>query len=92
LNFRADIKPNLYPHVTNLGAIAPKPRPILLERCSIDVSDLADIFTVDRSYEVRKKLKVSAQKDELLWRYRHYNYRYSTKFEAFSRTVFFSQF
>jgi hypothetical protein len=31
-----------------LGGIARKPRPILAERCSIDVTDLAHIFTVDR--------------------------------------------
>jgi hypothetical protein len=49
---------------------------------------LTDIFTVDRPYEVRKKLKVSAQTDELLWRYRHYKYRYSAEFEAFSRADF----
>jgi hypothetical protein len=39
------------------------------QRCSIDVTDLADIFTVDRPNQVRKKLKISAQTVEPFWRY-----------------------
>jgi hypothetical protein len=41
------------------------------QRCLIDVTDLADIFTVGRSNKVRKKPKISAQKCEPFWRYRH---------------------
>jgi len=52
-----------------LGGIARKPRPIPAYRCSIDVTDLADIFTVDRPNQVRKKLKISAQTVEPFWRY-----------------------
>ncbi len=51
-----------------LRGIAPKPRPIPAEHCSIDVTNLVDIFTVGRSYKVRKKLKISALKSELFWR------------------------
>jgi hypothetical protein len=57
-----------------IGGIAPKPRPIPADRCAIDVTDLADIFTVGRSNKVRKKLKISAQTDEPFWRYRHRKY------------------
>jgi SpoVK/Ycf46/Vps4 family AAA+-type ATPase len=35
-------------YLGRLGGIARKPRPILAERCSIDVTDLAHIFTVGR--------------------------------------------
>ena len=40
--------------VVSLGGIARKPQPISTERCSTDLTDLIDIFTVDRPYEVRR--------------------------------------
>jgi hypothetical protein len=42
--------------------------------CSIDVADLADIFTVDSSHRVRNKLKISAQTAKPFLRYRRYKY------------------
>jgi hypothetical protein len=57
-----------------LGGIAPKPRPIPAYRCAINVTDLADIFTVGRPNIFRQKLKISAQTDEPFWRYRHRKY------------------
>ncbi len=42
-------------------SIASEARSILVERYSIDVIDLADIFTLDSPYVVRKKLKILAQ-------------------------------
>ena len=53
-----------------LGGIAGKPRPISTERCSADLTDLIDIFTVDRPYEVKKKSIISAQTDETGLTYR----------------------
>jgi len=47
-----------------LRGIALKPRPVPTETCSIDVTDLADIFTVGRPDKVTKKLKILAQTDE----------------------------
>ena len=44
------------------------------QRCSIDVTDLADFFTVGRPNIVRKKPKISAQMDESFPRYRRYKY------------------
>jgi hypothetical protein len=58
----------------NLGAIAPKPRPVPVEGCSIDLTDLADIFTVGRPNIFRNKPKISAQTDEPFWRYSCCNY------------------
>ena len=54
----------------SLGGIARKPRPISTERCSTDLTDLIDIFTVDGLYEVKKKSIISAQTDEAGLRYR----------------------
>jgi hypothetical protein len=53
----------------SLGGIARKPRPIPAYRCSIDVTDLTDIFAVDSPNQVRRKLKISAQTVEPFWRY-----------------------
>ena len=50
------------------------PQPISTERCSIDLTDLADIFTVDSPHRVRNKLKISAQTDEPFFRYTRYKY------------------
>jgi hypothetical protein len=61
--------------IRGLRVIARKPRPFPAERCSIDLTDLADFFTVGRPNIVRKKLKISAQMDESFWRYRRYKYR-----------------
>jgi hypothetical protein len=44
------------------------------QRCSIDVTDLADIFTVGRPNQVRKKPKISAQKCEPFSRYKCHKY------------------
>ena len=66
-----------------IGVIARKPRPIPAELCSIDVTDLADIFTVGRPYKVTTKIKISAQMDKPLWRYRHYKCRWSPFLECF---------
>jgi len=57
-----------------VGSIAPKLRPTPADRYAVEVIDLADIFTVDRPYIVKKKLKISVQTDELFQRYRHYQY------------------
>ena len=46
-------------------------------RCSIDVSDLADIFTVEGSNSIINNLKISAHLDEPLKRYKRYKYRRS---------------
>jgi hypothetical protein len=43
-------------------------------RCSIDVTDLADIFTVGRANIFRKKPKISAQTDQPVWRYIGHNF------------------
>ncbi len=59
-------------HYSYVGVIARKPRPPPAEPCSINATDLADIFTVDRPNIVRKKLKISAQTDEPFWRYTRY--------------------
>ena len=42
--------------------------------CSIDVTNLADIFTGYRTRCPRKNLKISAQIDEPFGRYRGYKY------------------
>jgi hypothetical protein len=39
------------------------------QRCSIDLTNLADIFTVGRPNKVRKKLKISAQTNHPFWIY-----------------------
>jgi len=39
------------------------------QRCSTDVTDLADIFTVDSPSQVKEKLKISAQTAKPFWRY-----------------------
>jgi len=57
----------LLPH-GYLGAIAGKPRPTPVYRCSMNISNLAETFTINRSNIVRKKLKISAQTDELFSR------------------------
>ena len=44
----------------SLGGIARKPWPISTERCSTDLTDLIDIFPVERPYEVKKKSIISA--------------------------------
>jgi hypothetical protein len=57
-----------------IRGIALKPHPIYPGPCSIDVTDLADIFTVDRANIFRKKPKISAQTDQPVWRYIGHNY------------------
>ena len=61
---------NLHEFLAYLGGIASKPRPISTERCSTDLTDLIDIFTVDRLCKVKKKSIISAQTDEAGLRYR----------------------
>jgi len=75
-----------------LRGIAPKPRPIPADRFAIDVTNLADIFTVDRRNKVRKKLKISAQTDGPFWRYRWWKYRYSAIFGVLFRTILSRKF
>ena len=55
--------------VYSLGAVARKPRPITAERCSMNVTDVAHIFTVGRPNICKKNLKISAQTDESFSRY-----------------------
>jgi hypothetical protein len=61
----------IYNHFTCLRGIARKPRPVAAEACSIDVTDLTNIFTVGRPRKVRNNLKISAQTDEPYSRYSH---------------------
>ncbi len=42
--------------------------------CEIDVTALADIFTVGRANIFRQKTKISAQTDKPVWRYTGQNY------------------
>ncbi|CAF4582505.1 unnamed protein product, partial [Rotaria socialis] len=49
--------------------IASKPRPFSAEPCSIDLTDLADISTVDTYIRARNKPKVLSQTDEPFSRY-----------------------
>ncbi len=44
------------------------------QRCAIDFTDLADIFTVGRANIFRKKPNISAQTDRSVWRYSGHNY------------------
>jgi hypothetical protein len=44
------------------------------QRCAINLTDLADIFTVSRANIFRKKPKISAQTDQPVWRYIGHNY------------------
>ncbi len=57
-----------------LRVIAHKRRPNSARPCSIDVSDFADIFTVDRSNKVRNIPKISAHLNKPFRRYRRYKY------------------
>ena len=52
-----------------IGGIARKPRPATAERCSIDLTDLADFSTDDTCIWVENNPRVSAQTDVPLQRY-----------------------
>ena len=54
------------------------------------ISELADIFIVDSSYEVKKKSIISAQTDEAVLRYRARKFDFLQKFEIFYGTIFYS--
>ena len=53
-----------FPSQLSLGGIARKPRPVTAKACSIDLTDLAHILTVDSPDKFRKKLKISARSDD----------------------------
>ena len=82
------ITDNSYRKHTAIKGVPRKPRPILPERCVMNVSDLADSFTIDRSYEAEKKSKIWGQTDEAVLRYRTPKFRFSEKFEIFYGTTF----
>lgn len=60
--------------------------------CSIDLSDSADIITVDRSHIGMINLKISAQTDKLFWRYSHRKYGLSVPFRMLHRKTAISKF
>ena len=68
---------------SSLGGIAPKPRPITTEPCSMNLTDLADILTIGRRHKVMKNPKVSAQTDVPFPRYESRKYRNFEKFKIF---------
>ena len=75
-----------------LRGIAPKPRPLTAKGCSIDVTDFADIFTVDRPSILRTKSKISAQMDEPFQRYACDKYRGVKSTQNICKSVFYSKF
>ena len=75
-------------NMCSLGGIARKPRPISTERCSMNVFDMADIFTVDRPHAVKKKSKISAQTHEPVLRYRAPKFWFLSKVENCFRHYF----
>ena len=60
--------------------------------CSIDLSDSAEIITVDRSHIGMINLKISAQTDKLFWRYSHHKYGLSVPFRMLHRKTAISKF
>ena len=55
----------------------------------MNISDLADIFPVDRPYEIKKKSSISVQTDEAVLRFRAPNFAFFLqKFEIFHGTIF----
>ena len=60
--------------------------------CSINLSDFANIFTIDRSHIGMIDLKISAQTDEPFWRYSHHKYGLLVSFRMFHRKATISKF
>ncbi len=68
-NWRSSVAATL-----GIGGIAPTGQPNSHRPCSIDVTDFADIFTVDRSHKVMNITKILAHLNKPFRRYRCHKY------------------